>query len=145
MAHVACDWCSCPRDPEEHAATGKATTWDCASCKGTFNFTPKLCPGCLAMEVGCRARAEERAAIAKWLRGEAERWHKGGDGSMSNELVKAAWLIERGEHVDRVWNMAADRPPPKWFLDGKAPRVWRKLLGQRHFCPRCLAIGEDGT
>jgi len=29
-------------------------------------------------------------------------------------------------------------PPPVWFLDGKAPRGWRKRGEREHACGRCI-------
>lgn len=43
-----------------------------------------------------------------------------------------------------VYRIKTDRPPPSWFLDGKAPPKWRKVIDgsivsgtRRDYCPRC--------
>jgi hypothetical protein len=45
------------------------------------------------------------------------------------------------------WNIPTDRAPPVWFLDGKAPKGWKRVdaigetdqMERRDYCPRCKA------
>jgi hypothetical protein len=43
-----------------------------------------------------------------------------------------------------VRRLNTDRPPPKWFLDMKAPPGWKrtKALPRRDWCPRCQTEGQ---
>lgn len=51
----------------------------------------------------------------------------------------------------RVHRIAQGRPPPTWFLDGKAPKGWRRdreelsggRLRRRDFCPECRRRMEE--
>ena len=41
-----------------------------------------------------------------------------------------------------VYRLRTDRPPPQWFLDGEAPRGWRREQGEvrTDLCAQCRQV-----
>ena len=44
-----------------------------------------------------------------------------------------------------VYRLRTDRPPPKWFNDGKSPRGWWRRGpsdAREAYCPKCVMTGR---